>query len=90
MADVATPSAVTMSTMDATAEHSSKVQKSRPEKPDEQQYKESLAKAEKEHAAAQEKVVRRLTSIALAALHLETCLTSRRMPLKPRLISRNL
>lgn len=79
-----------MSTMDATAEHSPKAQKARPEKPDEQQYKESLAKAEKEHAAAQEKVVRRLTSIALAALHLETCLTSRRMPLKPRLISRSL
>lgn len=71
MADVATPSAATMSIMDSGAEHSSKVQKSRPEKPDEQKYKEDLAKAEKEHAAAQEKVVRRLTSIALAALHLE-------------------
>ncbi|KAK0514215.1 hypothetical protein JMJ35_002832 [Cladonia borealis] len=56
MADVATPSAATMSIMDAGAEPSSKAQKSRPEKPDEQQYKETLAKAEKEHAAAQEKV----------------------------------
>ena len=72
MADVATPSAATMSTMDPGAEHSTKGQKPRPEKPDEQQYKENLAKAEKEHAAAQEKVVRRLTSIALAALHLQT------------------
>lgn len=59
MADVATPSAATMSIMDAGAEPSPKLQKSRPEKPDEQQYKESLAQAEKEHAAAQEKVVRR-------------------------------
>ena len=59
MADVATPSAATMSIMDAGAEPSPKVQKSRPEKPDEQQYKENLAQAEKEHAAAQEKVVRR-------------------------------
>ena len=58
MADVATPSAATMSIMDAGAEPSSKAQKTRPEKPDEQQYKENLAKAEKEHAAAQEKVVR--------------------------------
>ena len=72
MADVATPSAATMSTMDPGAEYSPKAQKSRPEKPDEQQYKENLARAEKEHAAAQEKVVRRLTSIAPAALHLQT------------------
>ena len=57
MADVATPSAATMS-MDAGAEPSPKAQKARPDKPDEQQYKENLAKAEKEHAAAQEKVVR--------------------------------
>lgn len=58
MADVATPSEATMSIMDAGAEPSAKAQKSRPEKPDEQQYKENLAQAEKEHAAAQEKVVR--------------------------------
>ena len=31
--------------------------KSRPEKPDEDKYKENLAKAEKEHSAAQEKLV---------------------------------
>ena len=37
-----------------------KPQKSRPEKPDEDKYKEELAKAEKEHAAAQEKLVRLL------------------------------
>lgn len=57
MADVATPSAATMSTTNAGAEPASKPQKIKPEKPDEQTYKEDLAKAEKEHTAAQEKVV---------------------------------
>lgn len=62
MADIATPSAATMSTIDAGAEPSQKAQKTKPEKPDEQKYKESLGKAQKEHAAAQEKVVRLLDS----------------------------
>ncbi|KAL8926374.1 MAG: hypothetical protein Q9208_002917 [Pyrenodesmia sp. 3 TL-2023] len=57
MADIATPSAAAMSTIDAGAEPApDKAQKTRPEKPDEAQYKESLSKAEKEHAAAQEKL----------------------------------
>ena len=47
-----------MSTIDAGSDHPDKQQKSRPEKPDEHSYKENLAKAEKEHAAAQEKLVR--------------------------------
>ncbi|KAL8865354.1 MAG: hypothetical protein Q9174_006931, partial [Haloplaca sp. 1 TL-2023] len=60
MADIATPSAAAMSTLDAGAEPAreparDKSQKSGPERPDEQQYKESLAKAEKEYTAAQEK-----------------------------------
>ncbi|KAL8965248.1 MAG: hypothetical protein Q9183_003954 [Haloplaca sp. 2 TL-2023] len=56
MADIATPSAAAMSTLDAGSEPArEKSQKSRPERPDEQQYKESLAKAEKEYTAAQEK-----------------------------------
>ncbi len=58
MADVATPPAGTMSAIDAGAEPTGKPQKAKPEKPDEQRYKEDLAKAEKEHTAAQEKVVR--------------------------------
>lgn len=59
MADVATPSAATMSTIDAGSEPApNKATKTRPERPDEQQYKESLAKAEKDYAAAQEKFVR--------------------------------
>ena len=61
MADIATPSAATISTIDAGSEPSQKSQKAKPEKPekpDEQKYKESLAKAQNEHAAAQEKVVR--------------------------------
>lgn len=58
MADIATPSAATMSTIDAGSEPSQKPQKMKPEKPDEQKYRENLAKAQKEHAAAQERVVR--------------------------------
>lgn len=58
MADIATPSAATMSTIEAGSEPvAEKAHKSKPEKPDEQKYKESLTKAEKEHAAAQEKFV---------------------------------
>ncbi len=57
MADVATPPAAAMSTTDADAEPAGNPQKAKPEKPDEQKYKEDLAKAEKEHASAQEKVV---------------------------------
>ncbi|KAL8638307.1 MAG: hypothetical protein Q9228_004535 [Teloschistes exilis] len=56
MADLATPSAATMSTIDAGSEPTpEKGHKIKPDKPDEQLYKESLAKAEKEYAAAQEK-----------------------------------
>jgi hypothetical protein len=49
-----------------------KVQKSKPEKPDEQHYKDNLAKAEKEHAIAQEKVVRQERSLS----HNKTLLNS--------------
>ena len=58
MADIATPSAAAISTIDAGSEPSQKPQKTKPERPDEQLYKESLAKAQKEHAASQERVVR--------------------------------
>lgn len=58
MADLATPSAAIMSTIDAGSEPTpEKGHKIKPDKPDEQLYKESLAKAEKEYAAAQEKFV---------------------------------
>ena len=57
MADIATPSAATISTIDAGSEPIQKPQKAKPEKPDEHLYKESLAKAQKEHAASQERVV---------------------------------
>jgi hypothetical protein len=57
MADVATPSAIAMSTIDAGSEPTQKPQKAKPEKPDEQHYQDILTKAEKEHKAAQEKVV---------------------------------
>lgn len=57
MADVATPSAAIMSTLDAGSTEPENKQKARPEKPDEVKYKEDLAKAEKEHAAAQANLV---------------------------------
>ena len=57
MADVATPSAIDMSMGTTNADSADKPQKSRPEKPDEEKYKADLAKAEKEHAVAQEKLV---------------------------------
>lgn len=59
MTDLLTPSSVKMTTINATADTPEKVQKPKPEKPDEKQYKEALAKAEKEHAIAQDKVVSR-------------------------------
>ena len=68
MADLLTPSSVTMTTINATADKPKTpeivemVPKSKPERPDEQKYKEDLAKAEKEHAVAMEKVVRRGSS----------------------------
>lgn len=63
MADLLTPSSVTMTTINASAESpksnegAKKVPKPKPEKPDERKYQESLAKAQEEHAIAQQKVV---------------------------------
>lgn len=90
MADIATPSAATMSTIDAGSEPSQKPQKTKPEKPDEQKYKENLGKAQREHAAAQERVVR-LSNPRVPHPQLQSNrLTVRRMPSRPRLISLNL
>lgn len=58
MADIATPSAIAISTMDAGADPNPKTIKSKPEKPNEEEYKESLSQAEKAYQAAQEKFVR--------------------------------
>lgn len=76
MADLATPSAAAMSTIDAGAEHPEKDQKQtgRPTKPDEDAYKKNLQRAEKEHAAAQEKIV---------CGHLLGCLAPSPLPLNP-------
>jgi len=58
MADMATPSAAAMSTMDAEAPTGKgKPQVVKPEKPDEEQYKKDVEKAEKEHAEAKKKLV---------------------------------
>lgn len=57
MADLQTPSSAAMSTINAGADDTNKLAKTKPEKPNEPQFKENLAKAEKDHAIAQEKVV---------------------------------
>ena len=59
MADIANPS-----TIDAAASHG-KQHVVKPEKPDEEQYKTDLAKVEKEHTAAQEKLVSKIALIGL-------------------------
>lgn len=60
MADLATPSAATMGTIDAGASTPVNKQavKAKPEKPDEEQYQKDLKKAEEEHKAAQDRYVR--------------------------------
>lgn len=68
MADVGTPSAIDISTSNATPEVE-KQHKAKPEKPDEDKYKTELSKAEKEHAAAQEKLVCLLHGPACSHFH---------------------
>lgn len=70
MAELATPSAAQVATAEATAPQE-KQQNVRPEKPDEDKYKEDLAKAEKEHQAAQDKLVRSVIfDISLSRSHM--------------------
>lgn len=69
MAELATPSAAQVATADATASQE-KQQHVRPEKPDEDKYKEALAKAEKEHQAAQDRLVRYISNISLSRSHM--------------------
>lgn len=68
MADVGTPSAIDISTSNVTPEVE-KQHKAKPEKPDEDRYKTDLSKAEKEHAAAQEKLVCLLPGPACSQSH---------------------
>ena len=65
MAELATPAAATMSTIDAGASKpaskpasKSKAPVAKPERPDEEQYKKSLAAAEKELQTAKDHLVR--------------------------------
>lgn len=73
MADLATPSAAQISTSGAakTAGKSTPVVK--PEKPDEEAYKQELAKAEKELKSSEERMVR-LSQHREAALQLSSLL----------------
>jgi hypothetical protein len=57
MADVATPPAAQAASTNGAAAPQGKQQIVKPDKPDEEKYKEDLAKLEKEHTAAQEKLV---------------------------------
>jgi hypothetical protein len=57
MADVATPPAAEAASTNGAAAPQGKQHIVKPDKPDEDKYKEDLAKLEKEHAAAQEKLV---------------------------------
>lgn len=70
MADVTKPSPADLSANKNGATTAEKASKIKPEKPDEQLYKDSLAKAEKEHTAAQEKVVRMIPLKAEPSLEL--------------------
>ena len=62
MADIQTPSAAAMSTMDAGSDKPSsngiQPSKTKLEKPDEAVYKQNLAKADKEHTDLKAKLVR--------------------------------
>jgi hypothetical protein len=58
MADVATPSGAAM--FDGGAQDKKKATFEKPDKPDEEVYKANLKKAEKEHVASMEKLVRGL------------------------------
>ena len=60
MADVGSPSAIAMSTSNAGAEpaRDKSAPISKPERPDEEQYKSELAKAEKELRASEDRMVR--------------------------------
>ena len=58
MAGISKSPSAAMSTSNTAADLVDKSQKARPEKPDEQLYKDNLGKAEKELAAVQDKVVR--------------------------------
>lgn len=67
MVDLAKSSATAISTAP------DKSQKAKPEKPDEQLYKDSVQKAEREHAAAQEKVVRSWHNLQLISFSNSLC-----------------
>ena len=58
MAELATPSAATMSTSNTESEAlPATTHKAKPDRPDEEKYKQDLARAEKENSLAQEKYV---------------------------------
>ena len=72
MADVATPAAIDMALGTTNADNAETTHKSKPEKPDEEKYKVDLAKAEKEHAASQEKLVRFFTFVTVTRIAIVT------------------
>ncbi|KAF2157828.1 hypothetical protein K461DRAFT_274057 [Myriangium duriaei CBS 260.36] len=83
MADLATPSAATMSTMDAKADvaATSKTAVSKPDRPDEDSFKKSLAQAEKELAAVQEKQKANKSKLEIAQPNKDSPVAKRRQEL---------
>lgn len=63
MAELATPSAASISTSDPTPTKNGKPPVVKPERPDEEQFKAAEAKLEKELKAAQDRVVSRPSSV---------------------------
>ena len=86
MADVATPPAAQATSTNGAAAPKEKQQIVKPDKPDEDKYKEDLAKAEKEHQAAQDKLVGFLNfDVRLGARTCSSraCAVCRRLPAAP-------
>jgi hypothetical protein len=94
MADVATPSAIDMAvggqTTEAPKSQEKTQEKTRPQKPDDEQYKADLAEAEKKHAKVMERFVCAYSIFTHELAELMCNLSSRvlivcRLPLGPRL-----
>lgn len=66
MSDLATPSAATIGTINAGADSTKAkgAQFVKPDRPDEDQFKKDLEKAEKDHTQAQEKLVSKINAVS--------------------------
>lgn len=76
MADLSTPSAANMATADGdpTASKAKPAPVARPERPDEEQYKTELAKAEKELKSSEERMVGALSHVRRECCYPGSCI----------------